>query len=82
MHARSHLLQFHPQGTPELTPVAIQAGMLLARRLFAGSTEPMDYKTLKEEFVSGQVGSSVGHINMVSLVSLVYSLFSEGSSFR
>jgi pyruvate/2-oxoglutarate dehydrogenase complex dihydrolipoamide dehydrogenase (E3) component len=30
-------------GTPELTPVAIQAGILLARRLFGGSSEPMDY---------------------------------------
>jgi len=29
--------------TPELTPVAIQAGILLARRLFGGSKEPMDY---------------------------------------
>jgi len=34
---------FPPQKTPELTPVAIQAGIRLARRLFAGSTEPMDY---------------------------------------
>ena len=30
-------------GTPELTPVAIQAGLKLARRLFGGSKEPMDY---------------------------------------
>eukprot|EP00049_Salpingoeca_infusionum_P011480 m.199419 g.199419 ORF g.199419 m.199419 type:complete len:520 (+) comp14943_c0_seq1:358-1917(+) len=30
-------------GTPELTPVAIQAGVLLAERLFNGSTELMDY---------------------------------------
>lgn len=30
-------------GTPELTPVAIQAGIQLARRMFGGSTEPMDY---------------------------------------
>jgi thioredoxin reductase (NADPH) len=34
------------QGTPELTPVAIQAGILLARRLFGGSTEPMDYRNV------------------------------------
>lgn len=33
--------------------------------------ESADYKTLKEAFVSGQTGSSVGHVNMVSLVSLV-----------
>ena len=30
-------------GCPELTPVAIQAGQLLARRLFGGSNEAMDY---------------------------------------
>jgi thioredoxin reductase (NADPH) len=30
-------------GRPELTPVAIMAGRLLARRLFGGSTEGMDY---------------------------------------
>mmetsp|Transcript_117800 Transcript_117800/g.345083 ORF Transcript_117800/g.345083 Transcript_117800/m.345083 type:complete len:484 (-) Transcript_117800:70-1521(-) len=30
-------------GKPELTPVAIQAGRLLARRLFGGSTKLMDY---------------------------------------
>jgi len=29
--------------TPELTPVAIKAGILLARRLFGDSKEPMDY---------------------------------------
>ena len=30
-------------GTPELTPVAIQAGLLLARRLFGKSKQAMDY---------------------------------------
>lgn len=30
-------------GRPELTPVAIQAGKLLAKRIFAGATKPMDY---------------------------------------
>jgi len=30
----------------ELTPVAIQAGRLLARRLFGGSTELMDYQNV------------------------------------
>lgn len=30
-------------GYPELTPVAIQAGRLLARRIYGGSTIPMDY---------------------------------------
>lgn len=36
----------HPlpmQDRPELTPVAIQAGRLLANRLFGDSTEQMDY---------------------------------------
>ena len=33
-------------GTPELTPVAIQAGILLSRRLFGGSKEPMDYRNV------------------------------------
>lgn len=31
---------------PELTPVAIQAGLSLSRRLFGGSKEPMDYKNI------------------------------------
>lgn len=31
-------------GRPELTPVAIQAGRLLANRLFSGSTKLFDYK--------------------------------------
>jgi thioredoxin reductase (NADPH) len=31
------------QGCPELTPVAIQAGIMLARRMFGNSQEPMDY---------------------------------------
>jgi len=30
-------------GKPELTPVAIQAGRLLSRRIFGGSTQLMDY---------------------------------------
>lgn len=31
------------EGRPELTPVAIQAGIMLARRLFGGSSAQMDY---------------------------------------
>lgn len=31
------------EGCPELTPVAIQAGQLLARRLFTDNKQPMDY---------------------------------------
>uniref|UniRef100_A0A7S2HE74 thioredoxin-disulfide reductase (NADPH) n=1 Tax=Helicotheca tamesis TaxID=374047 RepID=A0A7S2HE74_9STRA len=34
------------EGIPELTPVAIQSGIQLARRLFGGSKEPMDYKNV------------------------------------
>lgn len=34
--------------------------------------ESVDYKTSKEAFVSGMTGSSVGHVNMVSLAALVY----------
>merc|ERR1712087_197361 len=33
-------------GCPELTPVAIHAGKALARRLFGGSTLPMDYRNI------------------------------------
>lgn len=33
-------------GAQELTPVAIQSGISLARRLFGGSKEPMDYKNV------------------------------------
>lgn len=33
-------------GCPELTPVAIQSGVSLSRRLFGGSKEPMDYKNI------------------------------------
>ncbi|XP_068099361.1 thioredoxin reductase 2, mitochondrial [Hyperolius riggenbachi] len=34
------------EGRPELTPTAIAAGKLLARRLFGGSTELMDYDSV------------------------------------
>lgn len=34
------------QGRPELTPVAIQAGKLLAGRLYNGSQEQMDYDNI------------------------------------
>jgi thioredoxin reductase (NADPH) len=34
------------ENCPELTPVAIQAGKILARRLFGGSSEPMDYTNI------------------------------------
>lgn len=34
------------ENCPELTPVAIQAGLALSRRLFGKSKEPMDYKNI------------------------------------
>lgn len=34
------------EGCPELTPVAIQSGLALSRRLFGGSKKPMDYKNI------------------------------------
>jgi pyruvate/2-oxoglutarate dehydrogenase complex dihydrolipoamide dehydrogenase (E3) component len=34
-------------GTPELTPVAIKAGKLLAARLFGGAAERMDYSLVR-----------------------------------
>lgn len=34
------------EGRPELTPVAIKAGILLAKRLFGGSAERMDYTSV------------------------------------
>jgi thioredoxin reductase (NADPH) len=34
------------EGCPELTPVAIQAGVSLSRRLFNNSKEQMDYKSI------------------------------------
>lgn len=34
------------EGVPELTPSAIMAGRMLARRLFAGETELMNYKNI------------------------------------
>lgn len=43
---------FDEQGRPELTPVAIRAGKLLARRLFTKSTAMMDYDTVSP-FVVG-----------------------------
>mmetsp|Transcript_6925 Transcript_6925/g.9694 ORF Transcript_6925/g.9694 Transcript_6925/m.9694 type:complete len:606 (-) Transcript_6925:418-2235(-) len=33
-------------GRPELTPVAIEAGLRLARRLFGGESQPMDYENV------------------------------------
>lgn len=56
-------------GCPELTPVAIQAGVLLARRLFGGSKEAMDYKnictTVFTPIEYGTVGYSEDEANEV-----------------
>lgn len=34
------------EGRPELTPVAIHAGRLLARRMFAAAAQHMDYENI------------------------------------
>ncbi len=39
----SIFFRYVEQGRPELTPVAIKAGQLLASRLFGGSNKKMDY---------------------------------------
>ena len=35
----------------ELTPVAVEAGKRLSRRLFAGSVKLMDYETVRETWL-------------------------------
>lgn len=44
--AHIHAIGDVMQGCPELTPVAIRAGRLLAQRLFGGGREPMDYQKI------------------------------------
>merc|ERR1712165_406385 len=46
---------------PELTPVAIQAGQFLSRRLFGGSKEPMDYKNICTTVFTPLEYSTVGY---------------------
>ncbi|EDO46554.1 predicted protein [Nematostella vectensis] len=48
------------QDRPELTPVAIMAGKLLARRLFAGSTIQMDYDNIATTVFTPLEYSTVG----------------------
>ncbi|XP_046406206.1 thioredoxin reductase 1, cytoplasmic-like [Ischnura elegans] len=48
-------------GTPELTPVAIQAGRFLARRLYGKSNEPMDYKMVPTTVFTPLEYGSVGY---------------------
>ncbi len=44
------------QDRPELTPVAIRAGKLLAQRMFAGATQQMDYDKVREPSLFLEVG--------------------------
>lgn len=49
------------ENCPELTPVAIQAGQFLSRRLFGGSKEPMDYKNICTTVFTPLEYSTVGY---------------------
>jgi len=51
-------------GQLELTPVAIKAGMLLAKRLFAGGTEKMDYVNVPTTVFSPLEYGCVGYSEM------------------
>jgi thioredoxin reductase (NADPH) len=57
------------QGSPELTPVAILAGKLLARRLFGNSTQLMNYKDIATTIFTplefGTVGLNEDEANAV-----------------
>ena len=79
-------------GCPELTPVAIQAGQLLARRLFGGSSIPMDYVNictavftpieyaclgLSEEDAIAQYGETNIEVYVREFMPLEWSLSSE-----
>lgn len=48
-------------GCPELTPVAIHAGKNLSRRLFGGSTQPMDYRNICTTVFTPLEYSTVGY---------------------
>jgi thioredoxin/glutathione reductase (selenoprotein) len=48
------------EGVPELTPVAIQAGQFLARRLFAGATQQMPYELVATTVFTPLEYGSVG----------------------
>lgn len=47
-------------GRPELTPVAIQAGLLLARRMFGGATTQMDYTNIATAVFTPMEYGSIG----------------------
>jgi len=85
------------EGCPELTPVAIQAGLSLARRLFGGSTEPMDYVNicttvftpieygtvgLSEEDVIEKYGEDNVEIYHKSFIPLEWSISESRSHFQ
>jgi len=38
------------KGRQQLTPVAIRAGKLLAKRLFGGATDQMDYEMVRCDY--------------------------------
>lgn len=80
------------QGLPELTPVAIQAGLMLSRRLFGGASEPMDYNAvttavftpieygtvgLTEEAAKDQLGEENLEIYISEFIPLEWSLTQE-----
>lgn len=52
------------QKKPELTPVAIHAGRLLARRLFGNSSVNMDYENVATTVFSPLEYGAVGKINL------------------
>jgi thioredoxin/glutathione reductase (selenoprotein) len=49
------------EGAPELTPSAIMSGKLLARRLFANSTQTMDYKNIATTIFTPLEFGTVGY---------------------
>lgn len=55
----------HLQDRPELTPVAIKAGRLLAERLFNGSKVKMDYDKVSNFFSPSKDKEKIhcGHCN-------------------
>jgi len=76
-------------GKPELTPVAIKAGQMLAARLFGGSTAPMDYRNvattvftpleygcvgMSEEAALDRIGAEDVEVYLTSFVPLEYTV--------
>lgn len=63
---------FHFQKKPELTPVAILAGRLLARRLFNNSTITMDYENVATTVFSPLEYGAVGKWHLFKLLVNVF----------